>query len=526
MKISLSIGLLILALSWTLFSRGLFLPITFFSVDEAVSAVAAETILDGGLPYRDAIDHRGPLTYYFYAFVFLIFGHGNMVAIHSIYIVLILLSTLLVFKIGSYLHSSTLGGWAALMFAVWGWLNPFHEMWAAHTEWLLVFFSLMGIWLLLRYSSINDSLPKEIHFWLAGLIMGIGILSKQTAVFDLAGIGLFFWILSFNKEWKLISVIRKGIFMGLGAILPLISVCLYFWINGAWEEFSFYVWEYNTKWYVPAVPLGIRMLNAIKLLGGFFINKPLLILLLVGAVIWRNKGTHQHSFSKVFLFGIVWALAAGTGALLGGRAFLHYLIPVLAPTSLLAAIPLTFLSQKTIEESIPFLQKTWKPLLMIGILVPIFIHFWQNGHLISRDHSITEFEAFSEYIQAESQPDDQIFVWGFAPELYVLTHRKPASRYSFCNMLSGHIPAATEKSAQTKSLIVPGSWETLMRELKNNRPYFFIDTQPGDYRAYGKYPVKKYPQLNQWLQKGYRKDQRFHQQHPEAIFHLYRRILP
>jgi len=34
-----------------------------WNMDEAISACAAVSINLGGVPYRDAVDHRGPVTY-------------------------------------------------------------------------------------------------------------------------------------------------------------------------------------------------------------------------------------------------------------------------------------------------------------------------------------------------------------------------------------------------------------------------------------------------------------------------------
>jgi len=66
--------------------RLLSLLVPVWNGDEAVSATVAHAILDGGVPYRDGVDHRGPITYYIYALIFAIFGRDNMLAIHAILI--------------------------------------------------------------------------------------------------------------------------------------------------------------------------------------------------------------------------------------------------------------------------------------------------------------------------------------------------------------------------------------------------------------------------------------------------------
>ena len=97
-----------LALGLTIGLRLFFIHIQFFNVDEAVSAVAANAILDGGLPYLDAIGHRGPLTYYAYSLIFAIWGKNHMIAVHWIYLFLTLVITGLVWLTGYQIKGNIL----------------------------------------------------------------------------------------------------------------------------------------------------------------------------------------------------------------------------------------------------------------------------------------------------------------------------------------------------------------------------------------------------------------------------------
>ena len=55
-------ALLALAIVWA------FASLSFpFGWDQGIFAWVGSTIVDGGLPYRDAWDIKGPLTYYVYA---------------------------------------------------------------------------------------------------------------------------------------------------------------------------------------------------------------------------------------------------------------------------------------------------------------------------------------------------------------------------------------------------------------------------------------------------------------------------
>jgi hypothetical protein len=57
---------------------GLLVPI--WNVDEGVTSVVANVLREGGIPYRDSVDHRGPVTYVVYAALFALGGKNNMAA--------------------------------------------------------------------------------------------------------------------------------------------------------------------------------------------------------------------------------------------------------------------------------------------------------------------------------------------------------------------------------------------------------------------------------------------------------------
>src|SRR5262245_3531321 len=71
-----------LVVVWMVWLRAPSFPTPIWNVDEGIAAALADKILDGGLPYRHAIDQRPPVTYLVYAAVFAVAGTNNMYAIH------------------------------------------------------------------------------------------------------------------------------------------------------------------------------------------------------------------------------------------------------------------------------------------------------------------------------------------------------------------------------------------------------------------------------------------------------------
>jgi hypothetical protein len=518
--------LLWMAWGLTIILRLFFIHIRFFSVDEAVSAVAANAILDGGVPYLDAIDHRGPLTYYVYALIFALFGKNQMIILHWVYLGVMLVITGLVWCMGYQIKGKKLAGWTALLFSIFTWVNPFHEMWAAHTEWLLVLFSLIGFNIYLYYHQRRQegfSFLEAIWLFMTGFCLGIAVLSKQVAILDMAALGGFLIIARILGFSSTSQFLREGVLLSLGWVVPILITGWFFWHQEALQDFYFYVWQYNTEYYLKETTLPDRLEAWAKLWGGFLINKWLLVVLWgVGISQLKKFRDLFHEKNQLLLLILIWLGATILEAMAGSRAFLHYLIPALPPMVLLGGMIIQRIYDGWQAYS-PTMRSFINWAVVVGLGFPILYTFIQYRDILDHDASISEFEVITEHIIEQTKPNERIFVWGFAPEIYVLTDRKPASRYSFCNVLTGHLPAQTESLDNTDHLIVPGTWDILMKELETHRPTYIVDTQPADYRAYGKYPMFRYPELKELIQQSYQFDSLFHQQNPEVIFHLYRR---
>lgn len=126
---------------------------------------------------------------------------------------------------------------------------------------------------------------------------------------------------------------------------------------------------------------------------------------------------------------------------------------------------------------------------------------------LSYDKFEANFIPVADYIRERTTPDDYIFVWGFCPQIYVLAHRRPASRFIFCNFLTGRMTESHrhfDPNLETSDWVTPGSWELLLDDLHTRRPQFIIDTSPSNYLRYAKYPIGKYKHLQKFLEMNYR----------------------
>ena len=61
-----------------------------------------------------------------------------------------------------------------------------------------------------------------------------------------------------------------------------------------------------------------------------------------------------------------------------------------------------------------------------------------------------------------------------------------------------------EDRADIAWLYVPESWPMLEEDLIHNPPELIVDTSPGNYHDFGRYPLKSYPILSSFVEKSCR----------------------
>jgi hypothetical protein len=110
--------------------------------------------------------------------------------------------------------------------------------------------------------------------------------------------------------------------------------------------------------------------------------------------------------------------------------------------------------------------------------------------MIDRSHV-----AVARAIQSKSGPEDPVFVWGFCPQLYVLAHRRPATRFTFTAILSGLTVAGSTIRTEARS------WDLLKSDLDHERPVLVVDASSLFLKDQ---PLEAYPDFRAWLLQRYR----------------------
>lgn len=518
--------LLIIAIATIL--RAPYATVPFFNVDEALIAVMADTVLDGNVLYRDAWEHQTPLSYYIYALVFLFFGKNNMTAIHLFAIGWIALTALMIFKLADYLYGdrNKVGFLAGVLYVIFSTTYESGDVLAVNTEIFMVLPLTAAIYYLLK----AEKTAKLPCFILSGILCALGAMTKQTGGLVLPAM-LTYLILTpllQKKEVRWGETFKKCLLIMLGFSL-VIGVCIvYFWLNNALKDF-FYLTVKHPYQYSTAVDLGYLKYR-FKVSAASIVVPNLLLWGMAGittcSIILRavrgylvkdvQRRWNEEEVPETLL--VLWLFASLLAISLGGRFFGHYYIQTFPALSILAAYGVLHLPGKLFARAFP------SPLLKgviwigvcVGILIPVtkyqkinyerFILHRDNPQLVN-DKFEASFIPVADYIRKSTAPDDYIFVWGFCPQIYVLAHRRPASRFIFCNFLTGRMtesPRHFDPDLETSDWITPGSWELLLDDLRIRKPRFIIDASSSNYLMYAKYPIEKYNHLRKFLEMNYR----------------------
>src|SRR5262249_30197596 len=152
-------------------SSAILLPLTR---DQGVFAYGGRVILDGGLPYRDFIDQKGPATHYTLALAIAMFGE-TAAGVRFFFCLVMLVGTQLAAAIAGRLGGREARLPAALAFAFICLQGPEDAAWMSGQVEDILLPLFLGVVLLLGTGHATESRSKLFE---AGLLLGLGRLHE------------------------------------------------------------------------------------------------------------------------------------------------------------------------------------------------------------------------------------------------------------------------------------------------------------------------------------------------------------
>jgi hypothetical protein len=209
---------------------------------------------------------------------------------------------------------------------------------------------------------------------------------------------------------------------------------------------------------------------------------PLFVGSWLGFPLWSDKPRERNAI-------LGWLAVSVVGVAAGGRFYSHYYIQLILPLALFAA---PWFKQIWLETIQP--RRVLFGYLAATIGVFAFIHW--HGLLPLREPN-----SVAQYLTAHAAPEERIFVWGHAPDIYLDAAERPASRYILTFPLTGYVFGSNARQTDLRRPILPGAWSNLKKDFARHPPEFIVDTESS---RKAEFPVRDFPILQTLLDQHYR----------------------
>ena len=297
---------------------------------------------------------------------------------------------------------------------------------------------------------------------------------------------------------------------GAGFVLPIGAAVFLLYKNGILADQIFWNITYPSRY----ISLGVSNQSFISQILVEFVPFVLsTVILWVLSCLWMKnviadlRNQRKSSPSHFSLFLILWLAASLYATFLGNRMYGHYFIQILPPLSLMAALA----AGKYVDEKGESRSRYWRAASLALTVIPGIVF---TAMAISYEATTDtwggmgpDFRPATEYIKTHTGTEDKIFVWGWFTPIYVYSERTPSTRFVNANKHVGYKRGndPNEKDrADITWLAVPEAWPMLETDLNRDPPELIVDTSPGNYHDFGRYPLRDYPILRRFVDRNCR----------------------
>jgi hypothetical protein len=279
--------------------------------DHGCFGYLSDTILRGGLPYRDALDFKGPLTFYIFAALQAVFGR-QMWAIRAFDLALLACAGAAGIRIGSQFVSRRAATCTMLMltlaFASFGnWYTAQPDGWAA-----------LGL-VVVMYLLIAPGTASTRDAALASAIIGACVLFKPLYVIYMPLVVCALWPEPRGGSAAIGAAARAGLAAAAGFLAPIVVAVAWFAAHGALGDMMDIYVRYNLE---RATNTGTLPLpKALQVAVGIPTSLPILAIALPPAALGAGVVTRERPRAGILM--ILWVLIS-LAAIAMQRKFLKH----------------------------------------------------------------------------------------------------------------------------------------------------------------------------------------------------------
>jgi|GEM_PF-6982336 hypothetical protein len=418
-----------------IFSLLLFLPSNPQSFepgqDSSVFLYTAKIISEGGVPYVDSWDHKGPFIYFLNLLAYKI-PPNFLWGLFFLNCILLIISTVFLFhELSNYFSVFEM----SIGYAIF--LSSLSKILIINrTELYTAFFLMISVGLFLK----AERLRKPAIYFIIGVLCSIVLLMRpNNAVFWAI---LFLMLMSDCYKKRMLT--RQILFFIIGALVTFFGTMVYLWKIGAFPDFFEQFINYNFFYATASnniISVFITIINNLK--NGFGIP---LVLLSVAAyyfsTLWvgnsKNESLEATPLRKlviILLFAFPFEILS-TG--LASRTNVYYLSILPVYFMLFAVVMISVLVknsewlqpvstiQQTVFLSCMLIVFSFATLRSFNILETFKTRIFTKEFYTSRNYSPD-----IQYIRDHTTADDTVLVWGAAVQNNVLSDRKSPSRFTY-----------------------------------------------------------------------------------------------
>jgi hypothetical protein len=435
----LALPAMIMAGGYTVLS--LFVPI---GRDSGVFMYSGRVILNGGTPYLDAWDHKGPLIYFFNAIGLALAG-GNPRGVIIFEGLLLSLSVLFAVRIWAKLSSpgiATIVGIAFVLsyFTVFAngnfsetWLVPFSLM--AYTSFAVLVLKARGM-------DANLRMPSWVTPFLIGFAGAVALTTRPNNGIGLLVTAILLVFLSSRQR-----VVVTFTWIVIGGLIVVVPALLYLNSRSAIQLMLDQYYHYNV-FYTSEASFADRA-KAIVTLTNYIIVSPLWLLLIISVVASRKNelpGSRKWGlilfYAPLLMFGVanidLWSQA------LSGEEYRHYAVVCLPP---LAVAAMLFILNVPPRESL-WSFKNYAVLAVVGITV-FFTLFSIGRSMVGEPFTgswwpKTPISQVTHFLSEHTHPEEKVLMYGYDTSFLVGANRfSPTSITYLSPVLNGGSISAT-----------------------------------------------------------------------------------